>query len=86
MSFGAEFLPLPVNVGPGGARNAGLALVETEFVVFLDSDLEINTETIPLLLRHFADPRVAMAVSASKACNMKAAGLANMRTRAVLLI
>lgn len=62
VSFGAEFLPLPVNVGPGGARNAGLALVETEFVVFLDSDLEINAETIPLLLRHFADPRVAMAV------------------------
>ena len=62
VKHGAEFVPLAVNVGPGGARNAGLALVKTEFVVFLDSDLVINTDTIPLLLRHFSDPKVAMAV------------------------
>ncbi|GAA4168860.1 mycofactocin biosynthesis glycosyltransferase MftF [Gryllotalpicola koreensis] len=59
---GAEFLGLPENLGPGGARNAGLRLVETEFVVFVDSDIVVNVETIPLLLRHFADPKVASAV------------------------
>ena len=56
----AEFLPLPKNVGPAGARNAGLALVTTEFVVFLDSDLVINEQTMPTLLKHFADPKVAV--------------------------
>jgi len=59
---GAECVRLPQNVGPGGARNAGLAQVETEFVVFVDSDIVVNAETIPLLLRHFADPKVATAV------------------------
>lgn len=58
----AECLELTTNVGPGGARNAGLAQVETEFVVFLDSDLVIDENTIPTLLKHFADPHVAMAV------------------------
>jgi mycofactocin system glycosyltransferase len=56
----AEFLPLPTNVGPAGARNGGLALVASEFVVFLDSDLVINQQTIPTLLKHFADPKVAV--------------------------
>lgn len=57
----AEFFALEKNVGPAGARNAGLAQVTTEFVVFLDSDLVINDSTIPVLLTHFADPRVAVA-------------------------
>ncbi|MFR9726679.1 mycofactocin biosynthesis glycosyltransferase MftF [Streptomyces sp. MS19] len=59
---GARLVPLAVNVGPGGARNAGLRLVETPFVVFADSDVVLPEETVPALLRHFADPRVAMAV------------------------
>lgn len=59
---GAEFLPLANNVGPGAARNAGLAEVTSEFVVFIDSDLVINPDTIPLLMRHFADPKVAVVV------------------------
>jgi mycofactocin system glycosyltransferase len=60
-AHGAELVALPENVGPGGARNAGLRLVETEYVVFADSDIVLNAQTIPLLLRHFADPKVAMA-------------------------
>lgn len=58
---GAEFLGLAANVGPAGARNAGLALVETELVVFLDSDLVIGPDTIPTLVKHFHDPTVAVA-------------------------
>ena len=35
---GAEVVPLAVNVGPAGARNAGLAAVRTPYVAFVDSD------------------------------------------------
>ncbi|NIY69449.1 mycofactocin biosynthesis glycosyltransferase MftF [Streptomyces malaysiensis] len=59
---GARFVALDVNVGPAGARNAGLRLVTTPYVVFVDSDVVLPPATIPTLLRHFADPRVAMAV------------------------
>jgi len=57
---GARVIALPENVGPAGARNAGLAAVTTPFVVFLDSDMVVDADTIPMLLRHFADPRVAL--------------------------
>ncbi|MEV5905722.1 mycofactocin biosynthesis glycosyltransferase MftF, partial [Streptomyces sp. NPDC052127] len=53
---------LNANVGPAGARNAGLRLVTTPHVVFADSDIVLEPDTVPTLLRHFADPRVAMAV------------------------
>ncbi|WP_081238354.1 mycofactocin biosynthesis glycosyltransferase MftF [Streptomyces viridosporus] len=59
---GARLLPLTANVGPAGARNAGLRLVTTPYVVFVDSDIVLPRATVPTLLRHFADPRVAMAV------------------------
>jgi mycofactocin system glycosyltransferase len=59
--FGAELVVLPDNVGPGGARNAGLARVTTPFVVFADSDIVLDDDTVGVLLKHFADPRVAMA-------------------------
>lgn len=59
---GARFVPLPVNVGPSGARNAGLRLVRTPFVVFVDSDIVLAEETVPTLLRHFADPCLGIAV------------------------
>ncbi|MEU6378998.1 mycofactocin biosynthesis glycosyltransferase MftF [Streptomyces sp. NPDC046909] len=59
---GARFVPLDVNVGPAGARNAGLRLVTTPFVVFVDSDVVLPADTVPTLLKHFSDPRVAMAV------------------------
>ncbi|MFE9924565.1 mycofactocin biosynthesis glycosyltransferase MftF [Streptomyces sp. NPDC005774] len=59
---GARLLVLSANVGPAGARNAGLRLVTTPFVVFADSDVVLAPDTVPTLLRHFADPRLAMAV------------------------
>nr|WP_246414752.1 mycofactocin biosynthesis glycosyltransferase MftF [Microbacterium thalassium] len=58
---GAELLRLDVNQGPAAARNAGLARVETPFVAFLDSDVTVEPDAIGLLLRHFADPRLALA-------------------------
>ncbi|GAA2199698.1 mycofactocin biosynthesis glycosyltransferase MftF [Sinomonas flava] len=57
---GARLVSLPENVGPGGARNAGLREVTTPFVVFADSDIVLNPNTVPTLLKHFADPKVGL--------------------------
>ncbi|MEU9456190.1 mycofactocin biosynthesis glycosyltransferase MftF [Streptomyces sp. NPDC048277] len=59
---GARLVALAANTGPAGARNAGLRLVTTPYVVFADSDIVLDPDTVPTLLRHFADPRVAAAV------------------------
>jgi mycofactocin system glycosyltransferase len=58
----ARLVPLPANLGPAGARNAGLREVTTPYVVFVDSDIALEPDTVPTLLRHFADPQVALAV------------------------
>ncbi|MBR7833134.1 mycofactocin biosynthesis glycosyltransferase MftF [Actinospica durhamensis] len=58
---GARLVLLPGNLGPAGARNAGLAKVRTPLVVFVDSDIVLDEDTVPTLLRHFADPRVGLA-------------------------
>ncbi len=58
--YRARLVALPENLGPAGARNAGLAVVTTPFVAFIDSDMVIDADTLPLLLRHFADPRVGL--------------------------
>ncbi|AEV86929.1 glycosyl transferase [Actinoplanes sp. SE50] len=60
--YRARLLALPVNRGPAGARNAGLRSVRTPFVAFVDSDIVLDPGTVPTLLRHFADPRTAVAV------------------------
>ena len=57
---GADFKPLHRNVGPAGARNAGLREVATPFVVFVDSDVMIDAEAVRSLLRHLHDPKVAL--------------------------
>ncbi|MFE9602459.1 mycofactocin biosynthesis glycosyltransferase MftF [Streptomyces hokutonensis] len=59
---GARYVALPRNVGPAGARNAGLRLVRTPFVAFVDSDVVLDKDTVPTLLKHFNDPRTAVAV------------------------
>ncbi|WP_197517516.1 mycofactocin biosynthesis glycosyltransferase MftF [Microbacterium karelineae] len=57
----AELVVLPENRGPADARNAGLALVRTSFVLFVDTDVVLRRGSVRLLLRHFADPRLAVA-------------------------
>ncbi|BDZ52134.1 hypothetical protein GCM10025867_43750 [Frondihabitans sucicola] len=57
---GAEFLPLDVNGGPARARNVGLGHVTTAFAAFADTDLVLDDQTVPTMLAHFADPRVAL--------------------------
>lgn len=56
---GARYLARPVNGGPAAARNSGLAVIDTEFVLLLDSDCIPPTGLITALAGHFADPAVA---------------------------
>lgn len=57
---GAELLRLACNVGPAGARNAGLAQVRTPLVAFVDSDVELTPNALTRLARCFADPDVGL--------------------------
>ena len=55
----AELVRLDRNVGPGAARSAGLATVDTALVAFVDADVELPAGWLDELLGHFADPQVA---------------------------
>ena len=56
---GARLVGLATNVGPAGARNAGLAAVRTPLVAFVDSDCRPAAGWLHPLLGHFDDPLVA---------------------------
>jgi mycofactocin system glycosyltransferase len=51
---------LDANSGPAAARNAGIAMVETEFIACIDVDVTISATTISQLLPYFADEKVAL--------------------------
>jgi len=55
---GAELVRLASNRGPAAARNAGLALVETPLVAFLDSDCVADGRWIEELAAHLTDGAV----------------------------
>lgn len=55
---GARLVRRDVNGGPGAARMTGTAEVETEFVVFVDADVEMPDGWWPALAAHFDDPSV----------------------------
>ncbi|GGD06432.1 mycofactocin system glycosyltransferase [Nocardioides daphniae] len=57
---GARLVALTTNLGPAGARNVGLAHVDTEAVAFVDSDVEATAHDLLTLARHLADPAVAL--------------------------
>ncbi|MFC4535713.1 mycofactocin biosynthesis glycosyltransferase MftF [Sphaerisporangium dianthi] len=68
----AELVALPENAGPAAARNAGLRRVTTPYVAFVDSDVVLAPDALRILLRHFNDPRVA--VAAPRVLGLRPAG------------
>jgi len=56
----ARYVGLTSNVGPAAARNAGLQVVASPLVAFVDSDVTVSTDTLLALARHFDDPAVAL--------------------------
>jgi len=57
---GATVVALGSNLGPAGARNAGLRRVSTPVVAFVDSDVEATATALVELTRHLSDPAVAL--------------------------
>ncbi len=53
---GAELVRLDHNVGPAGARDAGLRRVKTSLVAFVDSDVDVSAAGLVQLAGQFADP------------------------------
>lgn len=51
---------LDTNCGPGGARNAGLAVVTTPLVAFVDADVDLTPGWLDRLVPLFDDDRVAL--------------------------
>ena len=56
----ARVIRLEKNSGPAAARNAGLAVVDTQFIAYIDVDVAISSDTISTLLPYFADDKVAL--------------------------
>ncbi|KRF22416.1 mycofactocin biosynthesis glycosyltransferase MftF [Phycicoccus sp. Soil802] len=57
---GAQLVALHENLGPAGARNAGLAHVDTPLVAFVDSDVTADARVLRRLALHFADPDLGL--------------------------
>lgn len=57
---GVVTVRLDHNIGPAGARNRGLAVVDTPFVAFVDSDVSITDSELLRLASHLGDPSVAL--------------------------
>ncbi len=56
----ARVISLTTNGGPGSARNAGLAVVSTPLVAFIDLDVTISNVTLSGLIPYFADKRLGI--------------------------
>lgn len=57
---GTEVVPNTGSGGVSGARNTGIALADTEVVVFLDDDARPEPRWLELMLAPFRDPRVQL--------------------------
>lgn len=57
---GASLITLTENLGPAGARNAGLATVTTRLVALVDSDIVVSATDLLALTRHFTDSTVVL--------------------------
>jgi GT2 family glycosyltransferase len=60
-ALGVRVLPHDTPTGPAAARNRGAHASGGAVLLFLDADVRVGTETIPLLRRALEDPSVAAA-------------------------
>lgn len=60
VEHGADCVRHEHNLGPAAARNTGLRIVRTPYVVFVDSDVRPDPGWLGVLRRHLDDPRVAL--------------------------
>jgi peptidoglycan-N-acetylglucosamine deacetylase len=58
-----------VNRGKAAALNLAMSLADTEIVVTIDADTEIEPDAISKLIRHFSDPKVGAAAGNVKVGN-----------------
>lgn len=54
-SRGARVITMPRQMGPGGARNAGVAAARGEILVFVDSDVRVHPNAVGMLVRTLTD-------------------------------
>ncbi|BBX18558.1 mycofactocin system glycosyltransferase [Mycolicibacterium duvalii] len=66
----------PYSKGPAAARNTGLAVCDTDFVAFLDSDVVPRRGWLEALCGHFCDPAVALVAPRIVALNNTAGAVA----------
>ena len=66
---GAEVVRLAENAGPAAARNAGLNLVITPFVAFVDDDTIVTTEQLCALASHLFDASVSAVAPRVSSCS-----------------
>ena len=60
-AHGARVLPHEVPTGPAAARNRGARVARGRILVFVDADVRVHADTIPLLRRELEDPEVVAA-------------------------
>lgn len=68
----ARLVVLPENVGPGGARNAGIRATSAPVIAFLDADTVPTPGWLDSLLPHLDDPEVAVVAPRIRAAGHRA--------------
>lgn len=66
---GAEVIRLAENVGPASARNAGLNLVSTPFIAFVDDDTIVTAQQLCTLAAHLSDASVSAVAPRVSSCS-----------------
>ena len=65
VELGARVVRLPQRAGPAEARNAGVAAVEAEIVLFVDADCVAHADVVELVLAAFRAEKSLVAISGS---------------------
>ena len=56
--FNTNIIELPENKGPGNARNEGAKIAQGDILLFIDSDVIINNDSLSLIIDKFTSGKV----------------------------